>query len=527
MSASLRAIDAANVVVLVLDVSEGEQTGRGGAAVKRGKAEDEEAALLSRVRGLVHQQDLAIAKRVTDEGRALVIAVNKVDALEKEERTVVLRGLRLYFDAALPQVKTVPLIPVSALSGLHLPTLLPAVVHTYERWDRRVPTSKLNAFVQALQTYRPHPSYKGQRLKVKYMMQTTSRPPTFAVWVGGGGGGLEGVSEEWMRMMKGMLVKEFALEGVGVRLKLRRGEVKDREERRTLARKRDAAEEGQVRAASLEVEEEEVDEDDVDEVEEGLEVAIGDEDLPVDDFRVSALGEAVIEGEVEEQCEEDEDEWDEEENVDEGEVEKRRPTPPLDQGRVPFVPFEEDAGRQREVAIVHPPPVVASHPIPAGFMSPAPLPSPSVSALTRRFPRSSRLSALSFLPLPPPPAPSTSLPWAERLPLQRAKQKRRSEAIAKKKAVKGFVSEAAWRKWTAAEEERQERWKRRDRKMQRGREKKAGRGQREEDAEVGRWAEGRGEKPGAGGSEDEMGPLPVRSPRTRRLARRGWQTGRQ
>ena len=167
----------------------------------------------------------------------------------------------------------------------------------------------------------------------------------------------------------------------------------------------------------------------------------------------------------------------EDDGVESDEEEAPRVTPPHR-----FVPFEEDPVRQREVALSRSLVPASAVPLPAGFMSPPPL------AVPRRRP-----SSLSFLPLPLPSRSSLSLPWSARLPLQRAKQKRRSEAMAKKKEIRGFVSEAAWRNWKKREEERHERWKRRDRKIVRGREKKREQG-RGQDGEIAQWAEGRGEK---------------------------------
>ena len=467
MSASLKAIDLASVVVLVIDVSEGLRTGTSSSPPRaRGNEDDVQAALLSRVEGVVHHGDLAIAKRVTDEGRALIIAVNKIDTLDKAERPDVLRGLRLFLNDSLPQVKDVPLIPLSALTALHLHTLLPAIVHTYERWDKRISTARLNAFLHALQVYKPHPSYKGRRVRAKYMAQVGSRPPTFAVWVSGGAGtGKEAVSEEWMRMVSGMLVKEFALEGVVVRVKTRRGEVRNRDQRRADARRRPDAENDEA-------------EDD------GVEQSVRRSDLEVRDDD-DADDDAVDEGEGE-----DEDE--------EGSDDKRRPSRRVARPR--FVPFEEDPERQREVALSQiastvpaAAPGVNPPALSSGFMWPPPLTTiSSPSSLAHRLPRSP--SQLSFLPLPVPRAPSMSLPWSERVSLQRAKQKRRSEAIVKKKEIAQFVSPAAWSKWKSAEARRHERWVRRDRRILRGREKKAGKGRAGEQSEVDRWAEGRGEK---------------------------------
>ena len=516
MRLSMRAIDRANAVVLVLDVSGATQLGGGGAgkagqAGKRwkGKEEEEEALLLSKVSGMLSQQDLSIAKRVTDEGRGLVVALNKVDLLAKDDKQDVLRGLRLLLDRTLPQVKDVPLIPLSATTTQHLPTLLPAIVWLYDRWTKTIPTTRLTNWLLQLQQFRPHPSYKGRRIRLKFMRQVAVRPPTFSVWVGGGGGkagggggggGVEGVSEEWMRMMRGMLCQEFGLEGVNVRVKVRRGEVKDREERRQDARARDEKEERErVRRSTIEVkddgEAQAVDEDDMVDGEEGEEDESAD-DVDVHEYRMRAADEEYDEDEEQEteheevedeMNEEHEEEWVEEEGmeVDEDDVDEvaERSLQSSHDRRPRFIPFDQDPDRIAAVAAATSQPSFASSsaststlPAVPGFMSPPPLatPIPNTLGYPTHYPRS-RSSHLSFLPLPSTLTRSTSLPWTERRLLQQKRTRQRSTAIREKNEQAQFVSVGAWRNWKVGVEERRQRYLRRERKVVAGRERKAAR----------------------------------------------------
>ena len=503
MRLSMRAIDRANIVVLVLDLSGATQLGGENRAAGRrlkGKEDEEEALLLSKVTGMVSQQDWAIAKRVTDEGRGLVVALNKVDLLGKDDKSDVLRGIRLLLDRTLPQVKDVPLIPLSATTTLHLSTLLPSVVWLYERWNKAIPTARLTDWLLQLQTYRPHPSYKGRRIRLKFMRQVAVRPPTFSVWVGGGrsghtGSDMEGVSDDWLRMMRGMLCSEFGLEGVNIRVKLRRGEVKDREERRHDARARDESEERRrVRQSTIEVEDDEderavADDEAETEGERDWEIDSGEarsnDDIDIHDYRLTAADER-LEAE-EEDREEDDDEVDEvDEDVDEDSAEKSLQS---SAGRRPrFIPFDQDPDRMAAVATAS---TISTSAMPSalspvpGFLSPSPLAASRSTALSfphhRRYPSSSHLS---FLPLPPPPPKSNSLPWSERRVSQQKRTERRSTAIRKKKEQAQFVSVGAWRKWKESEQRRRQKYLARERKIVAGRERKAAGGAREQQVRV-------------------------------------------
>ena len=520
MTDSLRAIDLCSVVVLVIDVSDATQlAGVGDVKARKLNADDEAALLLSRVHGVVHQQDLAIARRVTDEGRALVIALNKMDLVAKGDRASLVRGLRLVFDQSLPQVKQVPLIPLSALSSLHLPTLLPAIAHTFERWNRHIPTHRLTPWLMSLQRFRPHPAYKGRRVVLRYLLQTGTRPPSFVAWLRGGGAGigLDCLSDDWLRMMRGMLSTEFGLDGVIIRLRVKRGLQRDREERRREARSRQAEQleeeerEQRTRPASLEVKDGEEEED------AGLDAEDEEGQLWMD-REEAKRARAMQAGSAEEQQEEDDDDSEEAMEDDDDDVETELTEEAETRDRLQSARRPPGESRQlqlqesvRHVAVdtainqqpVPGPSTVSSlfasfpsRPAPprevSGFMSPPPLVAPPSSAVSR--PRRPASTGLSFLPLPPPPRPSSSLTWTQRREAQQVKQRRRSEAIAAKKQQAQFVSLAAWAKWKKVEEERQQAWVRREAKVRRGREKAAGKGLDPVQAEGDEWREGRGER---------------------------------
>jgi GTP-binding protein len=149
---SLRAIRLAQVVVLVLDGNLG-----------------------------IDKQDLTIADHVINEGRALVIAVNKWDAVE--DRAMALQAIEDRLQISLPQVKGVPVVTLSALTGRHTERLLPAVIRIYESWNKRVSTGALNRWLEEVTERHPPPAVNGRRLRLRYGTQIKSRPPTFAFFV--------------------------------------------------------------------------------------------------------------------------------------------------------------------------------------------------------------------------------------------------------------------------------------------------------------------------------------------------------
>ena len=125
-------------------------------------------------------QDLTIADLVAEEGRALVIAVNKWDLVADKHKK--LKELRETAEERLAQVAGVPLVAISALAGRGLDKLMAAVMRSYEIWNRRVPTPELNRWLgEALERHAP-PASKGRRIKIRFMTQPSARPPTFVAF---------------------------------------------------------------------------------------------------------------------------------------------------------------------------------------------------------------------------------------------------------------------------------------------------------------------------------------------------------
>ncbi len=163
-------------------------------------------------------QDLTIGDLVTEEGRALVIAVNKWDLVEDKQKT--LKELRETLGERLAQVPGVALVPISALSGRGIEKLSEAVLAAYETWNRRVPTPDLNRWlVEALERHAP-PAASGRRIKIRYITQPSTRPPTFVAFCSRP----EDLPKSYLRYLTNSLREAFKLPGVPLRMNLRKGE---------------------------------------------------------------------------------------------------------------------------------------------------------------------------------------------------------------------------------------------------------------------------------------------------------------
>jgi GTP-binding protein len=180
------AIDFAEVVVLLLDATLG-----------------------------LEAQDLRIADAVLAEGRALIVALNKWD--EAQDQSRLFNGVKKALDEGLAQVKGVPLLTVSALTGKGLDTLMQVAFETRERWTRRVPTAALNRWFEAAQERNPPPAPGGRRIKLRYITQARNRPPTFIVF----GTRLDELPESYNRYLVNSLRDDLDLKGLPIRINMR------------------------------------------------------------------------------------------------------------------------------------------------------------------------------------------------------------------------------------------------------------------------------------------------------------------
>jgi GTP-binding protein len=123
------------------------------------------------------KQDLQIADLALREGRALVLAVNKWDAVE--DRDVAALAIRQTARESLPQAAGAPIVFLSGLTGRNVDKLMPAVIEAYIDWNARVKTHDLNEWLRIATERHPPPAVSGRRIKLRYIAQTKTRPPTF------------------------------------------------------------------------------------------------------------------------------------------------------------------------------------------------------------------------------------------------------------------------------------------------------------------------------------------------------------
>ena len=186
---TLRAVRFAEVVVLVIDAIE-----------------------------MLERQDLQIARLAAEEGRALVLAVNKWDLVE--DRAATMRLLQRRIELSLPQVKGVPVVTVSALNRQRLDALMDAVLAAHAVWNKRVPTPALNRWLKAMTEAHAPPLVQGRRLKPRYIAQTGARPPAFALFLNKAAS----LPEDYRRYLVNELRRHFDLPGTPIRLDTRQGE---------------------------------------------------------------------------------------------------------------------------------------------------------------------------------------------------------------------------------------------------------------------------------------------------------------
>jgi GTP-binding protein len=161
------------------------------------------------------EQDIRIADLVEREGRAVVIGFNKVDLVERESGAR--QRLRELVDRVLPQIKGAPVVAISARTGEGLDHLMKSVIDAHAVWNRRVPTAALNRFLAQASETHPPPAIRGRRIRLDYMTQPKSRPPTFVLF----SSRAAALPDTYRRYLINGLRQAFALPGTPIRLTLR------------------------------------------------------------------------------------------------------------------------------------------------------------------------------------------------------------------------------------------------------------------------------------------------------------------
>jgi GTPase len=186
VGAAIGALKMAEVVILAIDATDG-----------------------------LNDQDLRIAQLIEREGRACVLVLNKWDAVEDRNATRRLISDRL--ETSLTQMKGIPVVTLSALTGAGVERLLPTVRKAHEIWNKRVTTGELNRWFENALERHPPPLVDGRRLKLRYVTQAKARPPTFLAF----GTRAERIPEDYSRYLVNSLRETFDLPGTPIRLQLR------------------------------------------------------------------------------------------------------------------------------------------------------------------------------------------------------------------------------------------------------------------------------------------------------------------
>lgn len=184
---SLRAIRLAHIVVLMIDATEP-----------------------------LKKQDLQIAAHVVEEGRGLVIAINKWD-LAKEKKEILL-DIEHGLEHSLSQIRGVPVVTLSALNGKNTEMVIDKALEVYDLWNRRVETHALNRWMAGMESHHPAPLVGGKSNRLKYMTQIKTRPPTFALWVARP----KDLPDSYQRYLVNGIRDDFDMDGTPIRLVLKK-----------------------------------------------------------------------------------------------------------------------------------------------------------------------------------------------------------------------------------------------------------------------------------------------------------------
>ncbi len=183
---SFRAIRLAQIVILVIDAN-----------------------------SALEKQDLQIADHIINEGRAMIVAVNKWDSVKN--RNALLEEIKYKIETSLAQIKDIAFVPISAINGSNIDRLLERALEVYEVWNKRIPTSGLNQWLSKMESRNPAPLVGGKQNRLKYITQIKTRPPTFALWVSRP----KDLPDAYERYLINGLRKDYNIPGVPLRLLVR------------------------------------------------------------------------------------------------------------------------------------------------------------------------------------------------------------------------------------------------------------------------------------------------------------------
>jgi GTP-binding protein len=183
---SLHAIQYAHVVVLVIDAQQP-----------------------------LEKQENTIGSLVEQEGRAMIVAINKWDTVD--DKPAYLKAIQQRLDVVLPQVKGMPIVPISGQTGFNINKMLNTCFEVYELWNTQLGTGELNRWLEAAIELHTPPLLNSRRIKIRYMTQKTSRPPTFLLFAN-----LSDIPEHYLRYLTNSMRQAFKLPGIPLRVRVRK-----------------------------------------------------------------------------------------------------------------------------------------------------------------------------------------------------------------------------------------------------------------------------------------------------------------
>lgn len=194
-------------------------------AVRAMKKADVAVLVLDADAKMLQRQELAIADAVLQEGRALVIAANKMDLIIEKDGSYTKEdfeeGVRDQLEARFPLLRQTPIVPMSSLTGENVQNLMPTVFTARDRWARTIPTSQLNRWLAEIMEDQSPPAARGKPVRIKYIMQTKGRPPTFLLFCN-----IDEIPDNYLRFLIRNFQDTFEMYGMEIRMAVKKSATK-------------------------------------------------------------------------------------------------------------------------------------------------------------------------------------------------------------------------------------------------------------------------------------------------------------
>ncbi len=188
---AIRAVERASVAILMCDASEG-----------------------------VSEQDARLLGLCVERRRAIVIGLNKMDLVPKDQKKTVVERAQ----GSLAFARWAPMLPLSAKTGAGVRELMRAVSDAADEVHRRVPTAELNRFFRSALERQPPPTHRGRAPRIYFLTQAESSPPLFVAWANFP----ESIKPSYQRFVENQIRKAFGFRSVPVHVQYRARERKER-----------------------------------------------------------------------------------------------------------------------------------------------------------------------------------------------------------------------------------------------------------------------------------------------------------